>query len=600
MEFKNNWQAAMQHIFASYQWVWIAFTLLSLLAACLPVTIFYGLSYLVDHAPLVGTNAEAIPKSLLILLIAMTLALLGTNVLTQVQYLLIDHLRDHIKFSVKHAFLRAVLGENDLAVLENKKTSALLSNATRSFENLGLWIDHLGMAVVNSLGVFFLLLLGFTLNWWIPPLLLLAAIPSAITRYQVVEASYHIENAFVDRYHRLSLQERVMTQNAYFKEVRLFGLKDYLFSVWQKDSQKCVSAFTQSRVNGITKTAIAALFGSAAAAFCTLYFAWSVMTGHASTGSLIIIIGIVMQLSDGLNSLVYSTFRATETGRQVMPLLRLIDQMSNKPKAKVDESMDDAMILTLPDIEVSNVSFVYPDTQEYALKEVSFTIKSGSKIAIVGENGAGKTTLIKLLTGLLQPTNGHISINGLDLATMDKSQYWASIGAVFQDYARFPMSANFNVALGDIDRFDDQDGINTCLERAGLATFTSKLPADEHAIYEELSLSGGQWQRLAMARALFRTNKTKFIILDEPTSALDPNAEHELFERFLELAHDKTTIFVTHRLALAREADMIVVLDQGRVVETGHHEQLLASDGLYSKMFARQASRYMNSTATTQ
>jgi ATP-binding cassette subfamily B protein len=234
------------------------------------------------------------------------------------------------------------------------------------------------------------------------------------------------------------------------------------------------------------------------------------------------------------------------------------------------------------------------------LQDISLTIKSGSKVAIVGENGAGKTTLVKLLTGLLHPTNGDININGLDLDTMDKSKFWASIGAVFQDYARFPMSANFNVAVGDIDRLDDQDDIDACLMRAGLESFAAKPHANDSAIYYELSLSGGQWQRLALARALFRTNKTQFVILDEPTSALDPNAEHELFEQFLELAHGKTTIFITHRLALAREADMIIVLDKGRIVETGHHNQLLASGGLYSNMFERQSSRYTNSTATPQ
>ncbi|MDP1658470.1 MAG: ABC transporter ATP-binding protein [Methylotenera sp.] len=590
----------MRHIFTSYRWTWIAFTLLSLLAGCLPATVFYGLSYLVDHAPLVGATAEKIPTNVIVLLCVLTLALLGINILTQVQYLILDHLRDHIKLSIKHDFLHAVLSENDLAALESKETGALLADATRSFESLGLWVDHLGIAIMGALVVLFLLLLGFTLSWWVPPLLLLTAIPSAITRYKVVDASFRIEKSFADHYRRLSIQEKIITQPPYFKEVRLFGIKDYLLSAWQKNAQDCVQAFSKSRINGITKAAIAALFGSAVAAICTLYFAWSVMTGQATTGSLIIIIGIVMQLSNGLNSLVFSVFRAAETGRQVMPLLRLIDQMSNKPKTNAVASLDDVVIHTPPHIDVSNASFVYPDAQEYSLQDVSLTIKSGSKIAIVGENGAGKTTLIKLLTGLLQPTNGHISINGLDLATMDKAQYWASIGAVFQDYARFPMSANFNVALGDIDRFDDQDNISACLVQAGLTPFVRKPLTEEKSSYEEISLSGGQWQRLALARALFRTKKTQFVILDEPTSALDPNAEHELFERFLELAHDKTTIFVTHRLALAREADMIVVLDQGRVVETGHHEQLLASDGLYSKMFARQASRYMNSVAPTQ
>lgn len=589
---KKEWCLAKQHIVIPYIKIWTMFILLSLLAGCLPAMVYYGLSYLVDNAPLADHPIGAFPKNFFSIMCAMALALLGINILPQVQFLVLDHLRDLIKFSVKRSFLNSILDEKDLAFLESKESSALLSDTTRSFENLGLWVDHIGTAIMSACGVFFLLLLGFTISWWIPLLLSLTAIPPAVTRYKVVYASFHSEKSFGKHHQRLSIYERIIIHSEFFKEVRLFGLKDFLLTSWQKNAHECGQAFFRSRIDGINLTAIATLFGSSVAAICTLYFAWLVMAGHASRGSLIILIGIVLQLSGGLNFLIFSLYRSAETARQVMPLLVLIDRFNRKPEEIIAVPLDQPLSSSPPYIEVSGVSFMYPDMQEYALQGISLAIKPGSKVAIVGKNGAGKTTLIKLLTGLLKPTQGCIKIEGTDLETMDKSKFWVGIGAVFQDYARFPLSASLNVALGDINRLDNQDDINLCLAQVSLTGLQEKSNSSKENAYSEPSFSGGQWQRLAMARALFRASKTQFIVLDEPTSALDPNSEYELFEHFLELAHKKTTIFVTHRLALAREADIILVLDQGRIVETGHHDQLLTTGGPYSVMFERQASRY--------
>lgn len=592
---KKEWYLVNQYILSPYIKIWTVFILLSLLAGCLPTMVYYGLSYFVDNTSLTDHPITVFPKNFFSIMCAMTLALLGINILPQIQYLVLDHLRDHIKFSVKHCFLTSILGENDLAILESKESSALLSDATHSFENLGLWIDHLGTAIMSASSVLFLLLLGFSINWWIPLLLLLTAMPSAVTRYKVVDASFRVEKSFEKHHYRLSIYDRIITHSEFFKEVRLFGLKDFLLSSWQKNAHECGHAFFHARINGLKLTAIATLLGSSVAAICTLYFAWSVMIGHISPGSLIIVIGVVLQLSGGLNFLIFSLYRATETAKQVIHLLVLIDRFNPKSKADVAAPLNQSVMSSPPYIEVSDVSFVYPDTQEYALQGISLTIKPNSKIAIVGENGAGKTTLIKLLTGLLRPTHGFIKIEETDLATVEKPQFWAGIGAVFQDHAKFPLSANLNVAFGDINRLDNQDDINLCLEQVGLTGLQTKSNFSKEDIYSEPSFSGGQWQRLAMARALFRASKIQLIVLDEPTSALDPNSEYELFEHFLELANNKTTIFVTHRLALAREADIIVVLDKGRIVETGSHNQLLVAGGSYSVMFARQASRYMDS-----
>lgn len=593
----RKWSLAGKHILGTYAWTWGAFIVLSLLAGCLPATVFYGLSYLIDHVPPGDASANAASDGFLTMLLIMMVALLGINILNQVQYLILDHLRDHIRLSVKQSFLYSILGEDDLASLENKKTVALLSDVTRSFENLGLWVDHVGTAIMSGSGVFFLVLLGFTLNWWLAPLLLLSAIPSAIIRYKVVDASLRIEESYADRYRHLSLLEKIMVQPAYFKEIRLFGVKDHLFSEWKNHAQECARMLSRSRISGIRKTFLTSLFSAIIATACTLYLARSVMTGDATVGSLAIIIGIILQLHGGLNFFVFSINRSHETARQVMPLFIMLDRF-NKTKSNnaSPAAMNAKPSRNPPQIKIVDMSYIYPDSRAYALRNIALTIDPGSKVAIVGENGAGKTTLIKLLAGLLAPTTGNIYVNGSDLTAMDKSEFWSGIGAVFQDHAKFPVSANLNVALGDIDRLQEQDDINACLKIAGLADLEKESCSNEK-YYEEPFFSGGQWQRLALARALFRSKKTQFLILDEPTSALDPNVEHELFEHFLDLARGKTTIFVTHRLSLAREADIILVLDQGRIAEAGSHDQLISNSGLYSVMFERQASRFADCSA---
>jgi len=566
---------------------------LSLLAGCLPAIVFYSLSYLIDHVPLSNASAKAASDSFLTMLLIMMVALLGINILNQLQYLILDHLRDNIRLSVKQSFLYSILGEDDLASLENKKTVGRLSDITRSFENLGLWVDHVGTAIMSGSGVFFLVLLGFTLNWWLTLLLLLSAIPSAIIRYKVVDASFRIEESYADRYRHLSLLEKIMVQPAYFKEIRLFGAKDYLFSEWKNHAQECVRMLSRSRISGVRKAFLTSLFSAIVAAACTLYLARSVMMGNATVGSLAIIIGIILQLHGGLNFFVFSINRSHETARQVIPLFIMLDRFNKTNRKNASPAVMNAKPPDYPpQIKIVDMSYIYPDARTYALRNVTFTINPGSRVAIVGENGAGKTTLIKLLTGLLAPTTGNIYINGSDLTTIDKSIFWSSVGAVFQDHAKFPVSANLNVALGDIDRMKEQDDINSCLEIAGLANLEKESCSDNEKYYEEPFFSGGQWQRLALARALFRTKNTRLLILDEPTSALDPNVEHELFGHFLDLARGKTTIFVTHRLSLAREADIILVLDQGRIAEIGSHDQLISNSGLYSVMFERQASRF--------
>ncbi len=249
------------------------------------------------------------------------------------------------------------------------------------------------------------------------------------------------------------------------------------------------------------------------------------------------------------------------------------------------------------ELEFKNVSFHYPNSDRMILKNVSFKLKNGAKLAIVGANGAGKTTFIKLLCRLYDPTEGEILLNGIDIRKYDYDEYIRLFSIVFQDYKIFSFSVAENVAAGP--EFD-RERVVQCLKDAGVyervakmkSGIDSRLLKDQQDGDEEgIEISGGEKQKIALARALYRD--APMVILDEPTSALDPLAEQDIYQRFNEMVSNKTAVFISHRMSSCKFCDEILVFDDGRIVENGTHETLVATGGVYQKMWEAQAQYYM-------
>ncbi len=250
---------------------------------------------------------------------------------------------------------------------------------------------------------------------------------------------------------------------------------------------------------------------------------------------------------------------------------------------------------TPPTIEFRNVFFSYPDSDKLILKNFNLTIKSGEKIALVGENGAGKSTLIKLILRFYDVTDGEILINGIPIKELDIHDWYKKIGALFQDFIKYQFTFKENVIFGNLEMKDDLEGIKNAIKKSGADSYLEDLPKGLDQIvgktFEDgVDLSGGQWQKLALARAFFRD--APILILDEPTSAIDAKAEYEIFERVGQLQKDKTVIIISHRFSTVRNADRILVLDEGRIVEEGNHEKLMKKKGLYAELFNIQAQGY--------
>jgi ATP-binding cassette subfamily B protein len=249
-------------------------------------------------------------------------------------------------------------------------------------------------------------------------------------------------------------------------------------------------------------------------------------------------------------------------------------------------------------IRFESVDFSYPGRQEQVFTGLDLELEVGRSTAIVGENGAGKTTLVKLLAGLYQPTGGRITVDDVDLRDLDRRAWQRRVAAIFQDFVQYRFSAYDNVAVGALERADDVEAVHEAARRAGAADVVERLGSGWDTVLgrqftDGADLSGGEWQRLALARALFAVaGGATVLVLDEPTASLDVRAEAQVYERFLELTAEVTTVVISHRFSTVRRADRIVFLEHGRIVEDGSHDELVAAGGRYACLYALQASRF--------
>ena len=303
----------------------------------------------------------------------------------------------------------------------------------------------------------------------------------------------------------------------------------------------------------------------------------------------------VRTLLNQLNSNIYSLFNniafVNENLVNATDFMEFMDTPA-KPSG-------DVKVTGIPTIEFKNVSFSYPNTDVKALDNVSFVLTPGDSLAIVGENGAGKTTLIKLLIGAYEPTEGVILVNGEPFSKINRESYLAQLGALFQDYSRYEFATlGENVWFGDTNKNYNRKSIELALSQADLETLPSKYEKGLNQIlskdFDETSttdLSGGQWQRLAVARALFRS--PNILLLDEPTSAIDAKSEYKIFKNIIEAQKGKSTIIISHRFSTVRKASRIIVLKEGKIIESGTHDELIMKRrGIYKTLFEMQAEGY--------
>jgi ATP-binding cassette, subfamily B, bacterial len=376
------------------------------------------------------------------------------------------------------------------------------------------------------------------------------------------------------------------------KEVKLFGLNKFFTNRFQALANRIyLEDVTLSRSKLIVG-GLLGVIGTLGYYGAYVYVIWRTLRGAYDLAQFSFLTAAIQQASSNLQQ-VFST--ASGIADQALFLTDLIAFFDMKPTV---QSNPDGLRTPQPiqrGFEFRNVSFAYPGTDRRVLKNFNLTLSPGERIALIGENGQGKTTVVKLITRLYDPTEGQILLDGIDLREYSLEDLHSHIGVIFQDFMRFEMTARENISVGRVDRPHQQADIESAAHKSLADTVVSKL-ADG---YDQMlgrrfeggvELSGGEWQKIALARAYLRD--AQLLILDEPTAALDARSELEVFERFAELTEGKMALLISHRFSTVRMADRIVVLEGGRLIEEGNHQQLMARAGVYAGMFEMQAASY--------
>ncbi len=426
---------------------------------------------------------------------------------------------------------------------------------------------------------------------WLVPLLFLAGLPLLLGVMKAGQAmfGFHMRMTTVAR--ARNYLYRLLTEKDPAKEVRAFGLGEYLtgrHTVLYEQHMAELRKTTRKRF----RIAIASTLGLAAALGAGMAGLLALaMSGRLELAATATATGALLILGERIMTTVNSVGDMYEAGLFVEDFTTFLATTPLTHGATGTMPAPTAF----DRITVEDVTVTYPAASSPALTEVSLQIDAGRVIALVGENGSGKTTLAKLLSRLYLPDAGRIAWDGTDLADMDAGQVHRRIAVIFQDFARYDLTARENIGLGAVEHVDDTDTVRTAAVHAGADRYLAALPDGYETILSPeydggRDLSVGQWQRVALARAFIRD--APLIILDEPTAALDPRAEHDLFTRIRTLYKGWTVLLISHRYNTVRDADHIYVLDQGRIIEHGSHDQLMAAAGVYAELFTLQAAAY--------
>ncbi len=381
------------------------------------------------------------------------------------------------------------------------------------------------------------------------------------------------------------------------KELKVFGLSGFLTGRFRQISQRIYEENVALSRRKLFWGGSLALVGTLGYYGSYAFVIWRALHGAYSIGIFTLLTTAIQQASSNLQQ-AFST--ASGIADQALFLTDLIAFFEMKPTLR---SKPDALPAPRPiraGFEFRNVSFSYPGTDRYVLRDFNFVFAPGERIALIGENGEGKTTVVKLVTRLYDVTEGQILLDGVDLRDYSIEDLHHEIGVIFQDFMRYEMTARENIVVGRVDGNGSLESIRlACIEEAARKSQASQVIRKLPERYDQMlgrrfeggvDLSAGEWQRMALARAYLRD--AQLLILDEPTAALDAKSELQAFERFAELTAGKMAILISHRFSTVRMADRIVVLEGGKLVEEGTHAQLLASGGRYATMFEMQAASY--------
>ncbi len=569
----------------------VLYYLTAALTAVAPVATGFTFKLLIDHV--VATPGVAVTVPLVIVAILAThCALLAAT--TAVSSGLHDQYYDYLfRYKLQNEFAYRFsdkLTHLDIAHIEDPEVQNLITNVRETHQwRMPDFLRMLSYFCTAAVAYVSAAIVLATFAWWAVPVLTLVTLPRLYLRARFGNMQWSFYGSGAPGARRLWYFGWLLSENNSLRETKIFQTGPALLDKYKAIQDELFELHKKPLERFRVVTTLAPLIEGGA----MFLVAWLVLPQAIDRS---ITIGAYAFFVTMLQQLVTAAAAAGVQGGAVYENSLFVDffvKLTALPRL-IKEREDPVRFepLVPPHIEFRAVSFAYPNGQS-VLEDVSFTVEPGENVALVGINGAGKSTIVKLLCRFYDVTHGAILINGVDIRELELANWYSHLGTLFQDFVQYRLTVRDNILLGDTSKVDDELVV-AAATKAGASPFIDAMPQryDQMLGNDEdgVQLSGGQWQKLAIARAFYQS--APVLILDEPTSAIDAEAEFEIFNQLEAEYRDKTLLLVSHRFSTVRNADRILVIDSGRVIEAGTHEELMTHDGKYAAMFSVQAAGY--------
>src|SRR3954470_15497453 len=574
---------------------------LRVLRSLVPLAVLWVGKLIVDEVvTAVGTvhGGGAIPWTRLgqLLLLELAIALVGEG-LSRVSALLESLLGDLFANRTSVELMRHA-ATLDLEQFEDSEVYDKLERARRqTVGRIGLF----SLLLASIQDAITLVTLGAALAVYVPwvlVLLVVAVLPSLLGETHFASLGYSLLFSWTPERRTLDYLRYIGASDISAKELKLFGLSDFLVGRYDRLSQEFYEANKSLAVRRSVVSTLLSVIGTLGYYGAYGVIIYLTVIGHRSPaglftiGVLTFLAGSFRQSRDLIQRVLLSLAQVFEQSLYLEDLFTFLDI---EPSIRLNPGAKQVPVPIQTGFVFEGVGFKYPGSEHWAVRRLDFSLAPGERIALVGENGAGKTTLVKLLARLYDPTEGRILLDGVDLREYDVDSLRRNVGVIFQDFVRYDFMLKENIAVGNISRVEDQPAIRTAAERSLADSVAQRLAGRYDQMLGKrfeggVDLSGGEWQKVALARAYMRD--AQLLILDEPTAALDARAEYDVFVRFNELMSGRMGIVISHRFSTVRMADRIIVLENGRTIEHGTHDELVAKNGVYADLFAMQAAGY--------
>ena len=576
-------------------WILFVMTFMAIFDGAMPVVGAVISKELINRLSVSYGGGEMLMKGITSLLLLQFAYIFLTRLMSQISSI-VNNIAGELVVNHVNVKIMNKAKDIDLSGYDRPDFYEKLENASREAGHRPIHILRANFTVISTL----ISMISFIVVLWavspMAPFLIAAiSIPSAIISFVFRRKNFlYMRFRSKDR-RQMNYYSSLMTNKDMVKEIKMFGLSDTFIGRYNEVFKRYFKGLKRLFITeGFWQIGIS-LVSTAVNCMLFIMIAKGVLNGEYGVGNYSLYTNALTSIASGIGVLITTIASIYEGTLFIDNMITFMNEektvVSSLPEPRKLERH------VAHRFEFKNVSFRYPGTRRDVIKNVSFVIEEGSTVVLVGLNGAGKTTLIKLLTRLYDPTEGVILLDGYDIKEYAPEDVYAAFGIIFQDFGKYAVSVKENIMFGQISKEENDGKIRRAAEQSNSDEFIKALPKGydtplmRYFEKDGVELSIGQWQKLSIARAFY--SDTDVLILDEPTASLDAIAEQEIYRQFDELRRDRTTIFVSHRLSSATTADKIIVLQNGEVVESGNHTELMAAGKQYCELFSAQAERYV-------